>query len=143
MNTALYRRIFLSRIGKSFSNLSIFAAILCAASLFASILTALYMVMAFLFIFAAVVCTLGIVLAFYPDIFNLANVEGADVVIHFLLENVAPPSALIALCAGAVSLVFLSLGEPKKNIGRIVFSSIITLFGIIAAIALYTAGTAK
>ena len=140
MNAPLYGRTFSARVGRVFSNMSITAAIICALSVLGVVLAAFYMLFMILFVFAAVVLTLGIILVYYPNIFSLIRIDEADSVIHFLAEKVAPPSAVVAMAAGALSLAFLILGEPKKNVGRIVFSAIVTAFGVVAAIALLSAG---
>lgn len=141
MNTPLYGKMFSARVGRAFSNMSITAAVICALSVLGVVLAAVYTLFMLLFVLAAVVLTLGIILAYYPNIFSLIKIEEADAVIRFLAEKVAPPSAVVALAAGALALLFLILGEPKKNVGRIVFSAIITAFGVIAAIALFSAGS--
>ena len=133
--------MFSARVGRIFSNISITAAVICALSLVGGILAAFYIVFMVLFIFAAIVCTVGIVLAYYPNIFDLVNAGQADSFIHFLFDKVAPPTAVVAFVAGALALLFLLLGEPKKDMGRIVFSAVVTaLGGVLTIVAFLSAG---
>lgn len=139
--TPLYGKMFSARVGRIFSNISITAAVICALSLVGGILAAFYIVFMVLFIFAAIVCTVGIVLAYYPNIFDLVNAGQADSFIHFLFDKVAPPTAVVAFVAGALALLFLLLGEPKKDMGRIVFSAVVTaLGGVLTIVAFLSAG---
>ena len=139
--TPLYGKMFSARVGRIFSNISMTAAVICALSLVGGILAAFYIVFMVLFIFAAIVCTVGIVLAYYPNIFDLVNAGQADSFIHFLFDKVAPPTAVVAFVAGALALLFLLLGEPKKDMGRIVFSAVVTaLGGVLTIVAFLSAG---
>lgn len=138
--SSLYGKMFIARVGMIFSNISITAAVICVLSLIGVILTAFYTVFMIFFVFMAVVCTLGIILAYYPNLFDLVNADGANNFIHFLSDKVAPPASVVALIAGVIALVFLLLGEPKKDKGRIVFSAIVTAIGAVLAIALLFAG---
>lgn len=140
MNSPLYGKMFVARVGRIFSNMSITSAVICVLSLVGGILTAFYIVFMLLFVFTAVVCTLGIILAYYPSIFDLVNANEADAVIHFLFDKVAPPTSVIAFITGALALLFLLLGEPKKDMGRIVFSAIVTALGGILTIVVLSAG---
>lgn len=139
MKHGLYGKMLVARIGRIFSNMSIFAAIVCAASFLAGLLAVFYALFMVLFIFAAIVCTLGIILAYYPNIFDLINGDSTQAVIKFLFDNVAPIASIAAMAAGAAALVFLLLGEPKKDKGRIVFSVIVTVLGAFTAIMIFSA----
>lgn len=141
--SAIYRKLFFARVGRIFSNMSITAAVICVLSLIGVILTAFYTVFMMFFVFVAVVCTVGIILAYYPNIFDLVKADQANDLIHFLSDKVAPPASVVALAAGAIALIFLLLGEPKKDTGRIVFSGIVTAIGAVLAIILLTTGKAQ
>lgn len=137
--SSLYRKMFIARIGRIFSNISITAAIVCLVSLIGGIAVAIGTAFVFLLLFMAVIFTVGIILLYYPNLFSLVDADRTSNIVNFLLENIAPPSAAVAAAAGVLALVFLLLGEPKKDVGRIVFASIVTAFGVIALIAILTA----
>lgn len=138
--SSLYRKMFIARIGRIFSNMSITAAIVCVLSLLATIMFALFTAVAMMFAICVVILTLGIILAFYPNLFDSIRTMGerATVIINFLSNSVAPIASVITAAAGVLALIFLLLGEPKKDKGRIVFAAIVTVFGVIALIAILT-----
>ena len=120
--------------------MSITAAVVCALSLLAVLLAAFYIVFMYLFILAAIICTIGIILLYFPNLFDLVDPERTSAVIRFLSDNVAPPAAIISAAAGALSLLFLILGEPKRDAGRIIFSGLITLLAAVVTILLLSSG---
>ena len=139
MPNKLYGKMFVARLGRIYSNISITAAVVCALSLIGGILTALFTVVWILFALVATLVTLGIILAYYPNLFSVVSTDKISNIIDFLFNKVAPPAAAVAATAGALSLVFLLLGEPKKDMGRIVFSAIVTVLGAVAMIAIFSA----
>ena len=139
MPNKLYGKMFVARLGRIYSNISITAAVVCALSLIGGILTALFTVVWILFALVATLVTLGIILAYYPNLFRVVSTDKISNIIDFLFNKVAPPAAAVAATAGALSLVFLLLGEPKKDMGRIVFSAIVTVLGAVAMIAIFSA----
>ena len=140
MGSTVYGKMFRARVGRIFSNMSITAAIICTLSVIGGLLAAIYMVVMIFFILAAILCTVGIILVYYPHIFSLVQADEMDAVLRFLWEKVAPFSSVAALATGVLALVFLILGEPKKDTGRIVFSAIVTVLGIALTIAVSVAG---
>ena len=139
MPNKLYGKMFVARLGRIYSNISVTAAVVCALSFIGGILTALFTVVWILFALVATLVTLGIILAYYPNLFSVVSTDKISNIIDFLFNKVAPPAAAVAATAGALSLVFLLLGEPKKDMGRIVFSAIVTVLGAVAMIAIFSA----
>ena len=132
---ATFRKIFFSRLGTIFSNVSVAAAAVAIAAVLAGILYGIFVALYFLLAIILVLVTLFIILALHPNLFGLVNADSATGVINFLINYVAPPAAVVSLVSSVLALLFLILGEPKKHVGRMVFSGVLVAISSVVTIA--------
>ncbi len=124
-------KCFLIRLGKIFSNISIFSLILCFCGILSFVATAFILLIG-LTIILLTIGTIFIVVPNYFEIITSASQISAKIS-AFFLENFYI-FVLIAIVGAILSLVLLLLDKKTKHTGRIVVSSIVISIAIITII---------
>ena len=74
------------------------------------------------------------ILVYVPDLFQFVKSGAITKIVNFAIGKVAPVAAIVALVTAVVSIILLSLGEPKQHKGRLVFSIVLTVVALIISI---------
>ncbi len=124
-------KCFLIRLGKIFSNISIFSLILCFCGILSFVATAFILLIG-LTIILLTIGTIFIVVPNYFEIIMSASQISAKIS-AFFLENFYI-FVSIAIVGAILSLVLLLLDKRTKHTARIVVSSIVIAVAIITII---------
>ena len=124
-------KCFLIRLGKIFSNISIFSLILCFCGILSFVATAFILLIGLTIILLSI-GTIFIVVPNYFEIIMSASQISAKIS-AFFLENFYI-FVSVAIVGSILSLVLLLLDKQTKHTGRIVVSSIVIAIAIITII---------
>lgn len=125
----------LIRLGKIFSNISIFALILCFTGILSFVATAFIYFIGL----SIIILSIGAIFAFVPNYFDILTsaAEISSKISAFFLKNFYI-FASVAIVGAIISLILLLLDKRTKHTGRIVISSIVIAIIIIAIIIVAT-----
>lgn len=126
---------FLVRLGKIFSNISIFALVLCFCGILSFIATAFILLIGFIIILLSI----GTIFAVVPNYFDIlmsASKISANISDFFLQNFYIFVS--IAVIGAIASLVLLLLDKKTKHTARIVVSSAVIAVALISIIVVAT-----
>lgn len=126
---------FVIRLGKIFSNLSIFALVLCFSGILSFVATAFIILIGLV----VIILSVGTIFALVPNYFDLLT-SAASIsaqISQFFLQNFYI-FASIAILGAIVSLVALLSDKQTKHTTRIVISSIVIAVVVIAIIIVAT-----
>lgn len=132
-------KCFLIRLGKIFSNISIFSLILCFCGILSFVATAFILLIG-LTIILLTIGTIFIVVPNYFEIITSASQISASIS-GFFLQNFYI-FASIAIVGSILSLVLLLLDKRTKHTGRIVVSSIVIAI-VVITIIVFALGVGK
>lgn len=124
-------KTFLVRLGKIFSNISIFALLLCFSGMLSFVATALILLIGL----AVIILSLGSIFALVPHYFDnlMSATEISSKISAFFLENFYI-FASVAIVGAVLSLVLLLTDRRTKHTGRIVVSSVVIAIVVIAIV---------
>ena len=128
-------KTFLIRLGKIFSNISIFFLVLC----FCGILSFVSTVFIFLIGLVIIILSIGTIFAIIPNYWqSLTSITQISVEIsNFFLQNFYI-FAIIAILCSILALVLLLLDKQTKHTARIVVSCVVIGIVIISIIVVAT-----
>lgn len=132
-------RLFLVRLGKIFSNLSLFLLILCLCGALSFVLTALIILVGIII----TIVTLGTIFVIAPNFFNVI-IQATDITANisaFFFDNFYI-FAITAIIGAVLSLVLLRFDNLEKHKVRTILSAIIIITTIIA-IVVFSLGVIK
>ncbi len=132
-------KCFLIRLGKIFSNISIFSLILCFCGILSFVATAFILLIGLTIILLSI-GTIFIVVPNYFEIIMSASKISASIS-GFFLQNFYI-FASIAIVGSILSLVLLLLDKRTKHTGRIVVSSIVIAI-VVITIIVFALGVGK
>ena len=131
-------RLFLVRLGKIFSNLSLFLLILCLCGALSFVLTALIILVGIII----TIVTLGTIFVIAPNFFNVI-IQATDITANisaFFFDNFYI-FAITAIIGAVLSLVLLRFDNLEKHKVRTILSTIIIT--TIIAIVVFSLGVIK
>ena len=125
-------KMYMTRLGKILSNISIFCLFVSLASMTAMILSLLWLVIALILIIG----TLGAIYVIIPN-FRLVNTAESIGNFAEFLSKIVPYSLAIGIVCAIASLVLLIWDRNNIPWFRVVFSIIVIVVLLIVAIALF------
>lgn len=132
-----YAKSFMIRLGKIFSNLSIFFLVLSLSGILSFVASAFVLIIGFVI----VVLSIGTIFILVPNFGDLwlSSIEVTGNLATFFLNNFFIFVGLTILFA-IVSLVILAFDKQNKHVARIVISSIVIAVAIISIVVLLVGG---
>ena len=128
-----------SHLGKILSNIAILGVVVCLASVVYFLLIAIY----YILLVCVLLCTLFIILAYYPDFMQLfTNTEAINNFVVDFTVKYLPIIAPVTVVVSALAITTLALSK-QGNTGRIVVSSICLAVAVVSTVIFTFMGGAQ
>lgn len=132
-STKIISRLFLTRIGKICSNISIVFLLLCLSAVLSFVTTAYIFILGL----CVIILSIGTIFIAVPNFFDIlmSGVEFSAKISEFFLQYWYIFVSFTILFS-VVSLILLATDKTSNNVARIVISSVVLFFAFVVVIVL-------